>query len=508
MEENLVESNTMKVKMKNSLKILVLAFLGGIAGAFVFQQILSPNSVTEVIKEVPATVQTRNFNYKEPINSNIGERSIANVDFRSAAERSVHSVVYIINKQRGRRSMSFLDFFSSSRRDFSTQEVPIGSGSGVIYSKDGYIITNYHVIKGADAIEVQHEKRTYEAELVGTDPDMDIAVLKISANDLPSIDIGKSADTKVGDWVLAVGNPFNLTSTVTAGIVSAIGSDANVVRENFPIELYIQTDAAINPGNSGGALVNTNGELIGINTSIISRTGSYAGYGFAVPSDVVVKIVEDLKKYKVVQIAYTGAELADINSELAKQEALSSLNGVFVKSVKNDGASDRAGIESGDVIRMINNIEVNSKSKFDEVVSSLSPGDQVPLAYERNDKLYETTLTLENALGNTEILGSDALKADDIYFSDFLGAEMRVLTNSELKDLRLKVGVKVTSIDEDKGFMRRLDLDEGDIIVAINRRGAADPRAVAQYLEKYYGRIYIDIIDSRGRERTLTYTFQ
>ena len=488
-----------------SLKILVLAFVGGIAGAFVFQQFFQPKQITEVIREVPS-VQARNI--EVPRNSSSNLDAMASTDFTAAAEKSVHSVVYIINKQRGRRSMSFLDFFSGSRRDMPSEEVAIGSGSGVIYSKDGYIITNYHVIKGADAIEVQHEKRTYEAELVGTDPDMDIAVLKIDANNLPAVEIGRSSDARVGDWVLAVGNPFNLTSTVTAGIVSAIGSDANAVRENFPIELYIQTDAAINPGNSGGALVNINGELIGINTSIISRTGSYAGYGFAVPSDVVVKIVEDLKKYKVVQIAYTGAELADINSELAKQEGLESLNGVFVKSVKNNGASDRAGIESGDVVRMINNVEVNSKSKFDEVVSSLSPGDLVPVAYERNGRMYETTLTLENALGNTEILGSDALRADDIYFSDFLGAEMRVLTNSELKDLRLKVGVKVTSIDEDKGFLRRLDLEEGDIIVAINRRGAADPRAVAQYLEKYYGRIYIDIIDKRGRDRTLTYTFQ
>lgn len=415
-------------------------------------------------------------------------------------------MVYIINKQRSTRSISFLDFFS--RRELPSEEMSIGSGSGVIYSEDGYIITNYHVIKGADAIEVQHEKSTYEAKLVGTDPDMDIAVLKIEAKNLPAINIGKSSTARVGDWVLAVGNPFNLTSTVTAGIVSAIGSDANAVRENFPIELYIQTDAAINPGNSGGALVNINGELIGINTSIISRTGSYAGYGFAVPSDVVVKIVEDLKKYKVVQIAYTGAELSDINSDLAKQEGLGSLNGVFVKSVKRDGASENAGIQSGDVIRMINNVEVNSKSKFDEIVSSLSPGDQVIVAYERDDRMRETTLVLENALGNTEILGSDALKADDIYFSDFLGAEMRVLTKSELTDLRLKVGVKVTSINKERGFLRRLDLDEGDVIVAINRRGAADPRAVAAYLEKYYGRIYIDIIDSSGREKTLTYTFQ
>lgn len=492
--------------MKNVLKLFVIAFVSGLAGAFVYQNYLAPQQVTEIVREVPSAVQARSFEYTpDRYSSNIDGEAV-NLDFRTAAERSIHSVVYIINKQRSRRSMSFLDFFS--RRELPTEEMPIGSGSGVIYSEDGYIITNYHVIKGADAIEVQHEKRTYKAQLVGTDPDMDIAVLKIEADDLPAIEIGKSTDARVGDWVLAVGNPFNLTSTVTAGIVSAIGSDANAVRENFPIELYIQTDAAINPGNSGGALVNINGELIGINTSIISRTGSYAGYGFAVPSDVVVKIVEDLKKYKVVQMAFTGAELADIDSKLADQEGLSSLNGVFVKSIKQDGASDNAGIRAGDVIRMINNVEVNSKSKFDEVVSSLSPGDRVPVAFERDERMRETTMTLENALGNTEILGSDALKADDIFFSDFLGAEMRVLTRSELEDLRLKVGVKVTSIDKDRGFLRRLDLAEGDVVVAINRRGAADPRAVAAYLEKYYGRIYIDIIDKNGRERTLTYTFQ
>jgi len=491
--------------MKNVLKLMVIAFISGIAGAYVYQSFISPTEVREIVRETPV-MQAKSYTYEPDLYDNKLDAEIANVDFRTAAERSVHSVVYIINKQRSRRSISFLDFFSN--REVPTEQMPIGSGSGVIYSEDGYIITNYHVIKGADAIEVQHEKRTYEAELIGTDPDMDIAVLKINAENLPAITIGKSTQARVGDWVLAVGNPFNLTSTVTAGIISAIGSDANAVRQNFPIELYIQTDAAINPGNSGGALVNVNGELIGINTSIISRTGSYAGYGFAVPSDVVVKIVEDLKKYKVVQIAYTGAELADIDSNLAEQENLSSLNGVFVKSVQPEGASDKAGIRSGDVIRMINNVEVNSKSKLDEIVSSLSPGDRVIVAYERDDRMRETTMTLENALGNTDILGSDALRADDIYFSDFLGAEMRVLTKTELQDLRLKFGVKVTSINEERGFLRRLDLAEGDVIVAINRRGAADPRAVANYLEKYYGRIYIDIIDNRGRERTLTYTFQ
>ena len=219
--------------------------------------------------------------------------------------------------------------------------------------------------------------------MVGTDPTLDIAVLKIEANNLPAIDVAQSSGVRVGDWVLAVGNPFNLTSTVTAGIVSAIGSSANSVRENFPIELYIQTDAAINPGNSGGALVNTAGELIGINTSIISRTGSYAGYGFAVPSDVVVKIVEDLKKYQVVQKAYTGAEVEEIDEELAKEYGINLLEGVFVNSIRRSGAADKAGLEPGDVVKRINN-KVITKASFDEIINAKSPGDNITIQYEEN----------------------------------------------------------------------------------------------------------------------------
>ena len=320
--------------MKSAAKIILLAFMAGLAGAFVFQQYLSPAQINEVIREVPTSFRQASYTNDKSSEAITSRPFEAPADFRTAADKSIRSVVYIKNLQRNRRSMSFFDYIYG--REGAGSEVAIGSGSGVIYSKDGYIITNNHVIKGADEIEVMHEKRTYRATLVGTDPNLDLAVLKIDAKNLPSIEIGSSSDVRIGDWVLAVGNPFNLTSTVTAGIVSAIGSETAALRENFPLELYIQTDAAINPGNSGGALVNTDGELVGINSSIISRTGSYAGYGFAVPSDIVVKAVEDLKKYKYVQKAYTGADVAEINEELAKRENLKDLKGVFVQSIKRE----------------------------------------------------------------------------------------------------------------------------------------------------------------------------
>ncbi|GHE51781.1 MULTISPECIES: trypsin-like peptidase domain-containing protein [Roseivirga] len=487
--------------MKTNFRIVLIAFLSGLGGAYLYQQVVQPTPVTEIIREVPTYQRANNFsNYNDESNAALP------VDFRRAAEKSVHSVVYIKNLQRSRRSLSFLDYFYG--REVPSNEVAIGSGSGVIYSEDGYIITNNHVIKGADEIEVQHEKRTYRATLVGTDPDMDIAVLKIEANNLPAINIAKSSTVKVGDWVLAVGNPFNLTSTVTAGIVSALGGEANALRENFPIEQYIQTDAAINPGNSGGALVDINGNLIGINTSIISRTGSYAGYGFAVPSDIVVKIVEDLKKYKVVQKAFTGAEVLDIDENLAKKAGIKNLNGVLVESIRRQGAADNAGLEPGDVIKRIDGKNISSKSSYDEVIGSRSPGDKITVQYERNGRLFETELVLENVYGNTEILGEEALDKDDIYFSNYLGAELRKLTPGEKQRMGLKIGVVVSKIDKERGFMRRLDLEEGDVILAINRRGAQDPEAVAKYIQNYYGRIYFEIIDKSGTQRTLTYRFQ
>ncbi|OEK06517.1 S1C family serine protease [Roseivirga misakiensis] len=492
--------------MKNKIAIVLIAFSSGLIGAFTYEKLSDNSDKTEIITENPISFEKANY---EPAKVDTYSPGAAlPTDFRLAADRSVSSVVYIKNIQRSRRSMSFMEYIYGGRGG-SENGVAIGSGSGVIYSKDGYIITNNHVIEGADAIEVQHEKRSYQAKLVGTDPKMDIAVLKIEADNLPAIDIAKSKDVRVGDWVLAVGNPFNLTSTVTAGIVSAIGSEANSIRENFPIELYIQTDAAINPGNSGGALVNTNGELVGINTSIISRTGSYAGYGFAVPSDLVSKIVEDLKKYKVVQKAYTGAEIIEIDEDVAKEERLRSLEGVLVQSIRRNGAADKAGLESGDVIKKISGKTIKTKSGFDEVVNSMSPGDEINIEYQRNNRSYEAKLTLENVYGSTALLDRDNfLDKEDIYFSSFLGAEFRRLTEKEKKGLRTNYGVKVSKIDKDRGFFRKLDdIEEGEIIVAVNRRSVDNPEALADYIEQYYGKIYFQVIDKRGRLRTETYRF-
>lgn len=488
--------------MKGTFKIVLIAFLAGLAGAYIFQEFISPDKVTEIIRETPTTARQVNY---EPAISAIPEN--APMSFREAASRSVSSVVYIKNIQRNRRNMSYFDMLFGRER---SEGVAVGSGSGVIYSKDGYIITNNHVIEGADAIQVMHEKRTYDAKLVGRDQTMDIAVLKIEADNLPAINIGSSYDVEIGDWVLAVGNPFNLTSTVTAGIVSAIGSETNSVRENFPIELYIQTDAAINPGNSGGALVNTNGELVGINTSIITRTGSYAGYGFAVPSDVVVKIVEDLKKYRFVQKAYTGANVSEVTEEIARKEGLRELDGVFIASVKRGSSADDAGLESGDVISSVNGKTVKNKAAFDELMSAFSPGDVVKVAYKRNRRTFETDLTLTNVFGDTEILNNETgLSEEDIHFSDFLGAEFRRLTQAEKDQLGIRYGVKVTKIDQQRGWLRNLeDLGEGYIITSINRQPVSNPEGVAEYIEKYTGRIYINVIDTRGRTETLRYTFR
>lgn len=492
--------------MKSKIAIVLIAFSSGIAGAFTYQKLAENDVVNEVAIETPVNFQKAN--YAPDTKYNNEPSATLPTDFRLAAERSVSSVVYIKNIQQSKKRMSFREYMSGQRGG-SSQGVAIGSGSGVIYSSDGYIITNNHVIEGADEIEVQHEKRSYKATLVGTDPKMDIAVLKIEGNNFPAIDIAKSRDVRVGDWVLAVGNPFNLTSTVTAGIVSAIGSEANSIRENFPIELYIQTDAAINPGNSGGALVNTDGELIGINTSIISRTGSYAGYGFAVPSDLVSKIVEDLKKYKVVQKAYTGAEVIEIDDQVAKEEKLRDLEGVLIQSIRRNGAADKAGLESGDVVKKIEGKTIKTKSSFDEVINSMSPGDEINIEYVRKNRKYEVSLTLENVYGNTDLLDrGNFLDEEDIHFSSFLGAEFRKLTEAEKKGLGTTYGVKVTKIDQDKGFFRKLDdIEEGDIIVAVNRRSVNNPEGLASYIEQHYGTIYFKIVDKRGKVRTETYRF-
>jgi S1-C subfamily serine protease len=279
-----------------------------------------------------------------------------NTNFTIAAAKTVPAVVHIKVTQEQQSDANyfdpFRDFFGEGYGGFNFgQRGPaVGSGSGVIISSDGYIVTNNHVVKGADKIEVVlNDRRSFKGKIVGVDPNTDLALIKIEATNLQFVTYGNSDDVKIGEWVLAVGNPFNLTSTVTAGIVSAKGRNINIIGENgstsaFPIESFIQTDAAVNPGNSGGALVNTNGELIGINTAIASQTGTYAGYAFAVPVNLVKKVMDDLLEFGKVQRAFLGVQITEINSEVAKEKGLSSTSGIYVAKVNNESAAEAAGI--------------------------------------------------------------------------------------------------------------------------------------------------------------------
>ena len=316
------------------------------------------------------------------------------VSFSDAAETAVQTVVYVkvVKRAKASRPSSLFDML------FGFAEIPqeqVGLGSGVIIRPDGYIVTNNHVINGADQIEVTLENdRVYPATLVGTDPATDIALLKIDAADLPCIEMGDSDQLRLGDWVLAIGSPYDLRSTITAGIVSAKGRSLPNYDGQFRVESFIQTDAAVNPGNSGGALVNTAGELVGINTSIISLTGSYSGYSFAVPVNIVKKIADDFINYGSVQRAMLGVTMSEINAERAQKLGLLEVSGVYVEEVRRDGPADKAGIKAGDILTEINLNVVRNSAAVQEQMSKLRPGEQAVITVIRGGERKEFFVTL------------------------------------------------------------------------------------------------------------------
>ena len=330
-------------------------------------------------------------------------------DFTNAAELSVNAVVHVKTMYRNQSSSAMrnplFEFFfghPGRQREMPAQQA---SGSGVIISEDGYIVTNNHVIDHAQQIQVVlNDKREYTAVLVGTDPTTDIALLKIDESGLPVILMGNSDDLRVGEWVLAVGNPFNLTSTVTAGIVSAKARNINILDADMKIESFIQTDAAVNPGNSGGALVNTRGELVGINTAIASQTGSYSGYSFAVPTSIVQKVVSDIRQYGTVQRAVLGVRMREITSQLQKEKNLSTLQGAYVEDAVEDGAAMKAGIRSGDVITRIDENAIKTGTDLQEQIGRHRPGDVVTVTLLRNGEQMIVRATLTNREGGTEFI--------------------------------------------------------------------------------------------------------
>lgn len=388
-------------------------------------------------------------------------------DFTQAAENSVHAVVHVktvSNQTQEYSNNPLFDFFFGPGTPMPRQQPVMGSGSGVIITKDGYIVTNNHVIDNANNIEVTlNDNRTYKAVIVGTDPSTDIALIKIEAEDLPFMKYGNSDDLKIGEWVLAVGNPFNLTSTVTAGIVSAKSRSINILsnqQRTLGIESFIQTDAAVNPGNSGGALVNSKGELIGINTAIASQTGSYTGYSFAVPVSIVSKVVADLMEFGKVQRGILGINIRDVNSELAKELDLKTSQGVYVANVIESSGAEEAGIEKGDVIVSVNNEEVKKVSELQEKIGRFRPGDIVNVTALRNGKKKDFSVTLRNIYGSTDVVKAEKSLS-------VLGATFEEISSEEMARLRIKHGIKVSEVNN--GKFRSAGIQEGYIITKANR---------------------------------------
>ncbi|MFZ4542448.1 MAG: S1C family serine protease [Saprospiraceae bacterium] len=378
---------------------------------------------------------------------------------------------------------------------------PSATGSGVVVSPDGYIITNFHVIEDGGELEVTlNDKRKYIAELVGSDPSTDLALLKIEAQNLQALVIGNSDSLQIGEWVLAVGNPFDLNSTVTAGIVSAKARNINILEEATSIESFIQTDAAVNPGNSGGALVNSNGELVGITSAIITYSGQYEGYSFAIPVNLVQKVMKDIKEFGVVQRGFLGISIDDLNDKMAKDLGLSSAEGIYIRSITQGGAGDEAGLLPGDIIVGLNNTNVKSVPEFQELVGRMRPGNQLKLSYFRNGKKNEAFVTLRNKSNST---GNISSKSDILLKR--LGIELRNLSTDQLKKAP-NGGVVVVSIKQ-FSIISATNMEPGFIITKINDNRVGSVEQAIAVLEKMSGKVVVEGV-YEGYEGAYFYTFR
>ncbi|MEZ5040435.1 MAG: Do family serine endopeptidase [Saprospiraceae bacterium] len=425
------------------------------------------------------------------------------LDFTKTAEKVMDAVVHIKSTQTVVEDGGFpsqqmpesdiFDFFFNPRfrgerpnpRD--NFQPRVGTGSGVVISEDGYIVTNNHVIADADDIEVTlHDNRNYKAQVIGTDPTTDLALLQIKEDKLTTLPFVNSDEVKVGEWVMAVGNPFNLTSTVTAGIVSAKGRNINILREQFAVESFIQTDAAINPGNSGGALVNLEGGLIGINTAIASPTGAYSGYGFAVPTNIVSKVVEDLIKYGVVQRGVLGVMIRTVDGQLKKAQSLDTNTGAYVDSLLENSAAGAAGIEAGDVIIAVNGLEVASSPALQEVIARHRPGDEVVVKVNRKGKEKEFKVILNNRKGNTTLV-----KKENKEISILLGADFETLDKKTAQKLNIEGGVRVKNLQAGK-LRKYTDMKAGFIITKADGQRITSVEDLTKVLEGKKGGVMLE----------------
>jgi serine protease Do len=469
----------------NKIGKFSITFLMVIAGAFVavlaYTTFFDKPQVVTITEKQPLKYATL-----------AADSNTALPDLTFAAEKSIHSVVHIATQSvRGGGWSSgnpFFDEFFGLRNQ--QPQIAQGFGSGVIISADGFIITNNHVIEDAQNIKViLNDKREFEAKLIGADPSTDIALLKVDAKDLQYLIYGNSNDLKLGEWVLAVGNPFNLTSTVTAGIVSARSRNLGINEDQLSIESFIQTDAAVNPGNSGGALVNQQGNLIGINTAIASRTGSYTGYSFAVPVTIVKKVINDLKEFGEVQRALLGVNIGDVNAELAKELKLDKVEGVYIGGVPENGAAKQAGIKEGDVIIQVEGEPIKNTAELQEKISQYRPGEAVKVVVIRDSEKKQFTVTLRNKNGDTEIVRDN---------NTTLGAEFEVVGEKEKEKLEINSGIKITKLD--KGKLKTSGMKEGFIITHVNKKPIYEVKDFKREIGNARGGILVEGIYTNGEQ--------
>jgi serine protease Do len=419
------------------------------------------------------------------------------IDFTYAAEQTVHGVVHVHTKaMMGQPDNPIMEWFYGDR--YSRPREVSGYGSGVIISDDGYIITNNHVVENAESVDVTlNDKRTFTAQVIGRDPSSDIALIKIKADNLPYIKYGDSEQLRLGEWVLAVGNPFNLTSTVTAGIVSAKGRSFTLPDGTYRIESFIQTDAALNMGNSGGALVNTKGLLVGITSAIISPNGAYAGNSFAIPVTIVKKVVDDLKEFGEVQRALIGVNIRDIESEDADKQKLSEVKGVLVTGIIEDGSAEAAGLKENDVIVKFDGLNVSTTSELQEQVGKRRPGDKATVTYLRSGKETTVPIVMKNVSGNTSVV--TAGMGGKVVF----GAKLESLSSSDKRSLNVDYGVKVSELNE--GRFKDIGMKRGYIILSINGKKVNSPADVRQFTNNESNLKSIVGIQSDGTKFTFQY---
>jgi len=404
-----------------------------------------------------------------------------NVDFVDAAEKSVNAVVHI-KTEIVQKSNSYNDFFGSFFEYLYGGQMPnntmVAYGSGVVISPDGYIVTNNHVVEGADNVEVTFNNNTKKiATIIGTDPSSDLALIKVDERDLDYLVFGDSDKVRVGEWVLAVGNPFNLTSTVTAGIVSAKARNLSILGDGSTVESFIQTDAAVNRGNSGGALVNTNGELIGINAAIASHTGVYEGYSFAIPSNIVRKVVDDILMYGQTQRAYLGVQVAEMNEDLARSARMSEIRGIYVANVVEGSGAEAAGIKEGDVITAVNGNKIATFVHLTEIIRQFRPGDKVSVDIVRNGRSMTYEVELRNENGTTEVMHQD-----NGFYDNELGATLRSINNNEKQSTGLRQGLVV--LDVKQGILQRAGVSKGFIITSVNNYSVNSQAELNKYMDQ------------------------